>query len=52
MVEERSPEQTEDDEAFAAWEAEHLAAKRWKALAKKLWRELHGKVKDGEASQG
>lgn len=35
----------EDQQAFEAWLAEHLWARRWKPLARRLWR-IRGKVRD------
>lgn len=35
----------EDREAFEAWTAEYLWARRWKALARHLW-QIRGKVRD------
>jgi DNA-binding FrmR family transcriptional regulator len=35
----------EDKEAFEVWAAEHTWARRWKRLAKRLWR-IRGKVRD------
>lgn len=35
----------EDEAAFDTWAAEHLWARRWKALARRLWR-VRGRVRD------